>query len=125
MKFRLSAFRRALGRQSCDVDAEISGTPSVASAEVLGQELVPRPSNWCEADGKVHLYRFHPTTGADAEEMDTAGLPEADKVELAQMRRAGARFYWQGDCRVEVHNITSVLYATACPYVIHEVKESV
>jgi hypothetical protein len=39
-------------------------------------------------------YRFHPVTGADANEIDTSALTEAQRAELAEMVRAGARFYW-------------------------------
>lgn len=42
------------------------------------------------------FYRFHPVTGQDANEFDTASMQEKDRIELASMVRAGARFYWEG-----------------------------
>lgn len=45
---------------------------------------------------KTVLYRYHPETGEDAE--DIVIPPEAtekDRIELAEMRRNGATFWWQ------------------------------
>lgn len=45
---------------------------------------------------KTQLYRFHPETGADAEEIEIPPqATDADRAELAQMRRNGATFWWQ------------------------------
>jgi hypothetical protein len=46
------------------------------------------------------FYRFHPATGQDANEFDTASMPEKDRIELAEMVRAGAKFYWEGPGKV-------------------------
>jgi len=38
-------------------------------------------------------YRFHPVTGIDANDLTVVGNPE-QREEIADMVRAGARFYW-------------------------------
>jgi len=65
-------------------------------------------------DGK--LYRFHPITGKNAEDM--TGESDDHKQELARLiREFGCKFYWQMQddtkeyCRVEYKNIAFVLLA--------------
>lgn len=80
----------------------------------------------------AHLYRYHPQTGADAEDIEIP--PEAteqDRIELAEMRRNGATFWWQenepGDIaaglerysRVERGNITFVMQVFGIEPVFH------
>lgn len=68
-------------------------------------------------DGAVTLYRFHPTTNADAEELEPeefATLSEHERNELAKMRREGAKFFWCENedgsfSRVEKANIAFVV----------------
>lgn len=58
------------------------------------------------------LYRFHPKTGEDAEDLPFT-LSVSEKEEIAAMRRAGARFYWNENedgtiSRSELQNISFV-----------------
>lgn len=42
------------------------------------------------------LYKFHPETGADAEDIEIpAEATEKDRIEFAEMRRNGATFWWE------------------------------
>lgn len=66
------------------------------------------------------LYKFHPITKENADDIDTSILNDEQKQELALMVRNGAKFYWQenepGDdekfSRVELQNISFVLTMT-------------
>jgi hypothetical protein len=64
------------------------------------------------------LYRFHPVTGVDAEDM--RGEPDEGKQEIAAMIRQGARLYWHlndaGEyTRCEKANIGFVLKVMGIP----------
>lgn len=73
------------------------------------------------------FFRFHPVTGQDANDLDISKLSEGQRSELAEMVRAGAKFYWEGPGktgegyvkgygRVEYANVKFVLDVTATPY---------
>lgn len=45
-----------------------------------------------------NLYRYHPETGEDAEDITLPShATEKDRIEFAEMRREGATFWWQQD----------------------------
>lgn len=67
-------------------------------------------------NGVMTLRRYHPVTGADAEDLPP-DLSESDKIEIAEMRRNGAKFYWQEDTddgwvRVELITISFIAKVT-------------
>jgi hypothetical protein len=78
---------------------------------------------------KQKFYRFHPKTGADANDFDFADMPDKARIEIAAMVRAGARFYWEkstpddhgpgvvkGYNRVEQGNVKFALDVAGIPY---------
>jgi hypothetical protein len=72
------------------------------------------------------FWRFHPITGADANSIDTSQFTAQQKNELAEMVRAGARFYWEKRSptsddpeeygRVEYSNVKFVLDVMGMKY---------
>lgn len=84
----------------------------------------------------VDLYRFHPITGKDANDINTFRMSDEQKAEVAAMIRAGACFYWQrakladhltdapgvvqGYIRIEWNNFSFVAFATGLNVVRHE-----
>ena len=63
------------------------------------------------------LYKFHPVTKTNADDIDTTGCTDSEKQELATMIRNGAKFYWHVDdagnyYRVEYANIAFVIRVT-------------
>jgi hypothetical protein len=69
---------------------------------------------------RVKCYRFHPDTGADANDIDTSQATEAERIELASLVRAGAKFYWHMEddgvwARIERSNYAFVLRVTGQP----------
>jgi hypothetical protein len=42
----------------------------------------------------VKCYRFHPVTGADANDFNDVPMSESQKIQVAEMVRSGAKFYW-------------------------------
>lgn len=84
---------------------------------------------------KQTFYRFHPVTGADANDFDTTEWSDKQKAGLAEMIRGGAQFYWersnepvektlQGYTRVERANVTFVLQVTGVPFEFVETHDS-
>lgn len=69
---------------------------------------------------KEIFYRYHPITHQDANIFDTEGLLDKEKIELAQMIRQGARFYWkksiEGYSRCEFSNVKFALDVAKIPY---------
>jgi len=69
------------------------------------------------------LYRFHPQTGADAEDM--TGESDEAKQEIAALIRMGGKLYWHqhddGEYgRVEYKNIAFVLSVIGVPVECNE-----
>lgn len=75
------------------------------------------------------FYRFHPITGQDANDLPLEMLTEEQRIEVAAMVRAGAKFYWdridagepgpadvQGYTRIEKANVLFVLRVTGLKY---------
>jgi len=84
----------------------------------------------------VHTFwRFHPVTGADANQFDTSALSDKQREELVGMVRAGAKFYWQkttetrsdvdqGYVRAEYSNIKFVLDMMGTKYIFQDVASN-
>lgn len=77
----------------------------------------------------VKCYRFHPETGTDANDIDTSSASETERIQLADLVRAGARFYWHLENdglwgRIERSNFAFVLRVTGQPVEWIEVKET-
>ena len=70
------------------------------------------------------LYAFHLETGEAAEDMH--GYSDEAKIEIADMMRHGARFYWHKSdensewVRAELANIRFVLDMIGIPVTLHE-----
>ncbi len=73
---------------------------------------------------KQTFYRFHPVTGIDANDIDTKGMPDDVKQELAAMVTSGAKFYWDKDSRVERANIEFVLKIVGAEYEFIETQQN-
>jgi hypothetical protein len=74
-----------------------------------------------KAADTVRCYRFHPETGADANDIDKKNMSLAESLSLASTFQGGAKFYWvqypAGNPwgRVERSNLEFVLNATGTP----------
>lgn len=76
---------------------------------------------------KQVFYRFHPVTGADANEFEMEGWNKSQKESLALVFSRGAKFYWGESpesldktisdyVRVERESTTFVLLITGIPF---------
>ena len=95
---------------------------AIAVLKMLGDNM---PAPLINKETFNHIYRFHPITKVDAEDIDTTGMSDREKAELAAMRRAGAKFYWQSDTgetyhRCELSNFRFVIEMHGMELVIHE-----
>lgn len=86
----------------------------------------------CSAPTRTkHIYRFHPVTGIDANDPEHFRVSEEHRIEIAEMIRSGAVFYWEwadyldehaieGYRRIEWQNFSFVAFATGILVERHE-----